>query len=548
MKRVYIYLLILGLWGAFLVPQEALAHAYPSKSIPAQESKLQQSPPEIRVQFSEKIDTNLSHMTLRDAKGNVIPTEKLSEDGLWLILKNPPLEPGVYTVHWQTLSLDTHTTEGRFRFSVGGAELETSKPSATPVLGGSPPPADPAPIVTPAPAAPAPTAPQADSKPAQVPPSPPPAPAQSKPVAEKKEEQVKPSPVQEIKTVEVPRQEVHTTVSVEESAPAIDNAVEEFQLAEETVVEETNSLPPAEVSTEQPHEHLVDTHVHSEAEHAGMNTQRFLRIMELVIVVSVGGFLFFTRWILRAQSHATKGERNLLLAGVFLLVAAGVGDVWNLIVRLGQGWDSLPIILTSTWLGIASWLRPLLLFLLFFFLKRQLVSFFLISVLSLTFPLTGHAISGQGAITAVPAHLIHMMAVMVWFGGLIGLAGYSFLQDGTKESLLQLHQGMERFSRYAAGMMVIVTISGIFLTILRVDSFHMLFTSNYGIQLLWKLAFFLPVLGIAAIHRWYFFPRITALSTNAHQGLVWGLRLELILAILVLICAGLLSTTSPPLG
>jgi methionine-rich copper-binding protein CopC len=39
-------------------------------------------------------------------------------DGKRLIVPLKPLKPGVYTVIWHAVSVDTHKTEGRFRFTV----------------------------------------------------------------------------------------------------------------------------------------------------------------------------------------------------------------------------------------------------------------------------------------------------------------------------------------------------------------------------------------------------------------------------------------------
>src|SRR5690606_10364763 len=105
------------------------------RASPLQESNLEQSPTEIRLQFTEGIDPKVSRIVLEDAGGNAISGQLTSEDERTLVYAIPALENGIYKVTWQVLSVDTHVTEGSYRFSVA-VPLEAEKPSDTISLDG----------------------------------------------------------------------------------------------------------------------------------------------------------------------------------------------------------------------------------------------------------------------------------------------------------------------------------------------------------------------------------------------------------------------------
>ncbi|WP_209125634.1 copper resistance CopC family protein [Alkalihalobacillus sp. BA299] len=122
--------LLCALFIFFSIPSLVEAHAYLDRSSPVQESRLDKSPSEIRVKFTEPIDTNVSLLTLKTEDGEVIETTQYGEDRTWLILDIPHLEDGIYRVYWQAFSLDTHITDGSFRFSIG-VDLPELRPAET---------------------------------------------------------------------------------------------------------------------------------------------------------------------------------------------------------------------------------------------------------------------------------------------------------------------------------------------------------------------------------------------------------------------------------
>ncbi|RKL67035.1 hypothetical protein CR203_10975 [Salipaludibacillus neizhouensis] len=119
----------------FTSPMIGEAHAYLTQSSPSQETQLEESPTEIKVQFSEPIDTAISQIKLKNGDGDVMEGELLSgEEDNSLVLLIPELENDRYHVSWQVLALDSHITEGSFRFSVG-EELPKQLPEDTVTIG-----------------------------------------------------------------------------------------------------------------------------------------------------------------------------------------------------------------------------------------------------------------------------------------------------------------------------------------------------------------------------------------------------------------------------
>ncbi|HTR13914.1 MAG TPA: copper homeostasis periplasmic binding protein CopC [Roseiarcus sp.] len=104
-----------------LAATQAYAHAQLEKATPAVGGMV--TPPnEIRLEFSEGVEPKFSKVTLRGAGGAAAPLGAPKvEAGHPNVLIAPiakPLAPGVYTVHWHAVSVDTHHTQGNFSFTV----------------------------------------------------------------------------------------------------------------------------------------------------------------------------------------------------------------------------------------------------------------------------------------------------------------------------------------------------------------------------------------------------------------------------------------------
>lgn len=101
----------------------ASAHAELERSEPAANAVLHNSPPEIRLWFTEPLETAFSRIHLFDSRGQevTLPAAQVApENAHQLFVPLPPLASGTYTVNWSALSsADGHATRGSYSFSIG---------------------------------------------------------------------------------------------------------------------------------------------------------------------------------------------------------------------------------------------------------------------------------------------------------------------------------------------------------------------------------------------------------------------------------------------
>lgn len=123
---------VIAFVGAIALPFIASAHALLLSSTPAANSNVQKSPAAVVLTFGEEPDVAGSHITVLDTSGGHHEGGRvLAVVGNPLQLAVPvlPLQQGVYTVSWRTLSVaDSHTASGSFAFGVGVTPTTTTSP------------------------------------------------------------------------------------------------------------------------------------------------------------------------------------------------------------------------------------------------------------------------------------------------------------------------------------------------------------------------------------------------------------------------------------
>ena len=98
----------------------AAAHAFLERAVPPVGSELATPPGQIVLTFTEGVEPLFSSIEVRDAHGSV-PTGKPRlppDNARQLVIDLPSLPGGEYTVIWHATSVDTHRTEGSYRFTV----------------------------------------------------------------------------------------------------------------------------------------------------------------------------------------------------------------------------------------------------------------------------------------------------------------------------------------------------------------------------------------------------------------------------------------------
>jgi copper resistance protein C len=118
-------LIILALLPSALLfgASAADAHAFLDHANPTVGSTMQRAPTSVSISFTQELEPAFVMLTVVDQAGNRVDTGNASVDAsdatlLHVTLK--PLSPGTYKVRWRVLSVDTHTTEGTFSFTVTG--------------------------------------------------------------------------------------------------------------------------------------------------------------------------------------------------------------------------------------------------------------------------------------------------------------------------------------------------------------------------------------------------------------------------------------------
>ncbi len=103
-----------------LIAAQAFAHAQLEKATPPVGGTVS-SPSAIRLEFSEGVEPKFTGVTVTGPNGAAALGAVSVEAGHQNVLVVPvakPLAPGVYSVKWRAVSVDTHHTQGTFEFTV----------------------------------------------------------------------------------------------------------------------------------------------------------------------------------------------------------------------------------------------------------------------------------------------------------------------------------------------------------------------------------------------------------------------------------------------
>jgi methionine-rich copper-binding protein CopC len=97
----------------------AFDHAFLEQADPSAGSQVKTSPSAVTMTFSAPVEPRFSLIEIRNAQGNRMDTGSVRRaSGKSIAIDLVALQPGLYTVNWQAISVDTHKTQGRFEFTV----------------------------------------------------------------------------------------------------------------------------------------------------------------------------------------------------------------------------------------------------------------------------------------------------------------------------------------------------------------------------------------------------------------------------------------------
>ena len=110
---------LIGIFALALIPDVGWAHAFLEHAEPAVGSRINISPTEVRIWFTERLEPVLSRIQVFDAANSEVDKRNVHIDGsnpALLEVALSPLPPGKYRVVWRVVSVDTHVTTGDFTF------------------------------------------------------------------------------------------------------------------------------------------------------------------------------------------------------------------------------------------------------------------------------------------------------------------------------------------------------------------------------------------------------------------------------------------------
>lgn len=142
---------VAGLLLVFALAAPVLADAELERTTPEDGAVLDQPPPRITLEFSERLDRDRSSVRLVMGGERVATGGVIEDDPRAMAVEDLALDPGEYEVRWTAGSQDGHIVRGRFTFTIRAAAAATlpATPNPSPT-GASPTPAD-NPVVEPSP-------------------------------------------------------------------------------------------------------------------------------------------------------------------------------------------------------------------------------------------------------------------------------------------------------------------------------------------------------------------------------------------------------------
>src|ERR1700730_2097307 len=114
------FLILVSLHLVALAPVAARAHAFLDHASPLVGSTVATAPHEVVLTFTQNLEQAFSTAQVTDSSGARVDQGKAQVSGNTMTVGLKALGPGSYKVRWHALSVDTHTTEGAFTFTVGG--------------------------------------------------------------------------------------------------------------------------------------------------------------------------------------------------------------------------------------------------------------------------------------------------------------------------------------------------------------------------------------------------------------------------------------------
>jgi methionine-rich copper-binding protein CopC len=107
--------------GVLAVQTSVFAHAFLDHAEPHVGSTVAKAPAAVSIWFTQQPEPAFSRIEVYDSDGKEVDgkdTHPDEKDAKELIVSLPALSAGTYKVVWHVLSVDTHKTQGDFKFTI----------------------------------------------------------------------------------------------------------------------------------------------------------------------------------------------------------------------------------------------------------------------------------------------------------------------------------------------------------------------------------------------------------------------------------------------
>jgi copper transport protein len=257
------------------------------------------------------------------------------------------------------------------------------------------------------------------------------------------------------------------------------------------------------------------------------------RLIRRLILIGGGLFLLTNALFLLSQAATA--------AGVPLAQAVGAPALQLLGSRTGQ-LILARVLLTLVILGLA-WRLP----------KAAAgaawpwwVAITLVGAVMLTFSLSAHGAAEQhGAALAITLDWLHVVAMIVWLGGLIPLVFATRVARRNPAQTLPLALLIPRFSRLAVACVATLTLTGIYSYYLHINQLDLLAATTYGRALLIKLGLFGLLFLLGVVNLLILSPRLRSSGNQLAHRFGSNVRIELVTGALLLLAVGAMTSVAP---
>ena len=104
-----------------MTPAVSQAHAMLERAVPAVGGTVRTAPAALELDFSEGVEPRFSKFVVTGAAGEAVNAGAVHTapgQAGHVVVPVGGLAPGTYTVTWHVVSIDTHKTQGTYRFTV----------------------------------------------------------------------------------------------------------------------------------------------------------------------------------------------------------------------------------------------------------------------------------------------------------------------------------------------------------------------------------------------------------------------------------------------